>query len=299
MHSSVLKEEVIELLSPKSNENFIDATVNGGGHAWEVLAKTAPNGKLLAIDLDRNVLDKFTKEIIVRQLNSRVITANDNFANIRDIVERERFLNVAGIFADLGFSSWQLEESGRGFSFQKDEPLLMTLDSRSAGLTAKEILNTYRQEDLERVIKEYGEERFAGRIAREIVRQRKKRKIEKTGQLVEIIRRVVPGGRSHQRIHPATRTFQALRVEVNQELENLKIFLQDAFELLLPDGRLGIISFHSLEDRLVKNFFRERKNQRQAELLTKKPIQPSFAEIKINPRSRSAKLRVLKKTTHD
>lgn len=293
MHISVLKKEALEFLNPGPNENFIDATVNGGGHALEILVKTAPEGKLLAIDLDKDAIAKFKEKISENNFKQRVVVANDNFARIKDIVREKDFPDIAGIIADLGFSSWQIEESGRGFSFLKDEPLLMTLSGASDGLTAYEIVNGWPEERLKEVIKEYGEERFAGRIARNIKEARRNKKITTTKELVEIIEKAVPGAYRRAKIHPATRTFQALRITVNDELLNLRVFLENAFDVLQPGGRLVIISFHSLEDRIVKNFFKEKKLVGQAEVQTKKPIIPSDEEIKANPRSRSAKLRAL------
>lgn len=293
MHISVLKKEALEFLNPGPNENFIDATVNGGGHALEILAKTAPEGKLLAIDLDKDAIAKFEEKISENNFKQRVVVANDNFARIKDIVREKDFSDIAGIIADLGFSSWQIEESGRGFSFLKDEPLLMTLSGASDGLTAYEIVNGWPEERLKEVIREYGEERFAGRIARNIKEARRNKKITTTKELVEIIEKAVPGAYRRAKIHPATRTFQALRITVNDELSNLRVFLENAFDVLQPGGRLVIISFHSLEDRIVKNFFKEKKLVGQAEVQTKKPIIPSDEEIKANPRSRSAKLRAL------
>ena len=293
MHISVLKKEALEFLNPGPNENFIDATVNGGGHALEILAKTAPEGKLLAIDLDKDAIAKFEEKISENNFKQRVVVANDNFARIKDIVREKDFSDIAGIIADLGFSSWQIEESGRGFSFLKDEPLLMTLSGASDGLTAYEIVNGWPEERLKEVIREYGEERFAGRIARNIKEARRNKKITTTKELVEIIEKAVPGAYRRAKIHPATRTFQALRITVNDELLNLRVFLENAFDVLQPGGRLVIISFHSLEDRIVKNFFKEKKLVGQAEVQTKKPIIPSDEEIKANPRSRSAKLRAL------
>lgn len=295
MHVSVLKEEVVELLDPQPGQNFIDATVNGGGHAKAILEKTAPNGKLLAIDLDGGVLEKFKQKAEQENLSKRIIFANDNFKNIRNIVKRERLVDVDGIVADLGFSSWQLEESGRGFSFQKDEPLLMTLSDDPDALTANDLVNGLGEDDLVGIIRDYGEERFARLIAKAIISARRKQKIERTCQLKEIIEKAVGHRYSGQKINPATRTFQALRIATNKELENLREFLEGAFGVLSDGGKLAIVSFHSLEDRIVKNFFRDRYKEKEALLLTKKPIVPTREEILNNPKSRSAKLRVLEK----
>ncbi len=261
----------------------------------EILKKTAPRGKLLALDLDSDAVIRFEQKIKENDLRPRVVTVNDNFAQIENIIREKAFVDISGIIADLGFSSWQIEESGRGFSFQKDEPLLMTLDGNGENLTAYEIVNSWPEDRLKEIIREYGEERFAGRIARTIKESRRREKIATTKDLVAVIEKAVPGAYRRAKIHPATRTFQALRIAVNDELANLRIFLADAFDALRPNGRLVVISFHSLEDRIVKNFFREKKQVGRAEVLTKKPLTPSDEEIKSNPRSRSAKLRALTK----
>jgi 16S rRNA (cytosine1402-N4)-methyltransferase len=197
------------------------------------------------------------------------------------------------VLFDLGLSSWHLEKSGRGFSFSRDEPLDMRFQG---GVTAQEIVNWWPQKELERMLKEYGEERFAKRIANEIVRSREKEPITSTLQLVSIIERAVPYWYQKRRIHPATKTFQALRIAVNDELNNLGRALPQAIEVLKPGGRLVVISFHSLEDRIVKNFLRENSRKGLLKVLTKKPVKPSAEEVKVNPRSRSARLRAAVKT---
>lgn len=275
MHIPVLLKETIEYLDIKENGNYVDCTLNGGGHTKEILKRT--NGKVLGIEIDKEIFDKVSKQ-------ERLIAVNDSYINLKKIVEENNFSNIQGILIDAGMSSYHIDESKRGFSFQKDEPLLMNYTGE---LTAREIVNTYSVKDLERILKEYGEEKFARKIAEQIV---KGRPIETTSQLVEIIRRGI-----HQKgnIHFATRTFQALRIEANQELENLKIVLPQALEVLEKGGRLVVITFHSLEDRIIKNFFKSRSEE--VELLTKKPVLPDEGEIKSNPRARSAKLRAIKK----
>jgi len=215
-----------------------------------------------------------------------LILVNDSYVNLAETVRKQRFKPVSGILFDLGFSSWHLEESGRGFSFEKNEPLDMRYNPENP-LTAEKIVNNWSEREIEKILREYGEERFTKRIAREIIQERKIKPIKTTFQLVETIKKSTPIWYHHRRIHPATRTFQALRIAVNDELNNLKKALPQAVEILEKDGRLAVISFHSLEDRIVKNFFRE-----NLKILTKKPIRPSLEEIEINPRSRSAKLRV-------
>jgi len=283
MHIPVLQKEVIKYLDPKPNENFIDCTVGEAGHSLAILENNVPKGKVLGIDWDKNQISKLKQ-------TERLILISDNFSNLKEIVKKEKFNSVSGILLDLGMSSGHLEESGRGFSFLKKEPLDMRYDLENP-LTAEKILNYWSESEIERILKEYGEEKFSRQIAREIVEQRKFRPIKNTVQIIEILKKVIPFKYQHQRIHFATRTFQALRIAVNSELNNLKQVLPQAVEILSPGGRLVVISFHSLEDRIVKNFLKERSETEELKILTKKPIGPGQKEIKINPRSRSAKLR--------
>ncbi len=282
MHVAVLQKEVIKYLDPGPNENFVDATIGEGGHTSVILEKNKPKGKVLGIEWDSEIIKRI-------ELQERVVLVNDSYVNLKKIVERCNFRPVYGILFDLGMSSWHLEESGRGFTFLRDEPLDMRYNSLT-GLTAAEIVNTWPELKIEKILKEYGEEKFAKRIAREIVKESKVKPIKTTFGLVEVIKKAVPARYFHQKIHFATRTFQALRITVNDELNNLKKGLSQAVEVLATGGRIVVISFHSLEDRIVKNFFRELSPEK-LEILTKKPITPSEEEIKINPRSRSAKLR--------
>lgn len=270
MHVPVLQKEVLELLSPKPNENFIDATIGEGGHALAILEKTAPNGKVLGIDFELRL-----------KSGKRLFLAEGNFADLKDIVKKYNFKQVHGILFDLGMSSWHLEESGRGFTFKKTEPLDMRYSKKSK-LTAEKLLNYSSKFELQRIFGEYGDEEKAKKIAQLIVEARGLAPFKTTKQLVNIINEA---GVSAQR------TFQALRIAVNDELNNLKKALPRALDILKPKARVAVISFHSLEDRLVKNFFRESSEKNQLKILTKKPITPSDEEIKINPRSRSAKLR--------
>lgn len=281
MHVPVLLKQTIEYLQIRENENFIDCTLSEGGHAKEILKRNKPKGKVLGIELDKEVFEKIKKEN-----SERLIVVNDNYKNLEQIVEKNRFENVSGILFDLGMSSYHVDESERGFSFKKNEPLLMNYSG--SGPTAGEIVNQYSLKDLERIIKEYGEEKFARKIALKIIEERP---METTFQLIEAIRKAIPSHYRQGKIHFATRTFQALRIETNQELENLKQALPQAMEILQKGGRLAAISFHSLEDRIIKNFFKENK----VELLTKKPVLPDEEEIRFNPRARSAKLRAVKK----
>ena len=293
MHIPVLQKEVIKYLDPKPNENFIDATIGGGGHASELLQKTAPRGRVLGIDWTQEAIQgikTYQKDM------PNLILICDNFANLAEIVKQNKFNKVKGILLDLGYSSWHLEESGRGFSFQKKELLDMRYNAQNQ-LTAEKIVNFWSKFEIERILREYGEERFAENIAQRIIEERKSKAIQTTSQLVEIISRAVPRGYLHGRIHFATRTFQALRIAVNDELSNIEKVLPQALQVLELGGRIAVISFHSLEDRIVKNFFSAYAKgyggqEKQIEILTKKPIVPNWQEIKINARARSAKLRV-------
>ncbi len=271
IHKPVLKKEILEYLEVESNKNFIDATAGEGGHTKLILDHNGPEGKVIAVERDP-VLSQKLKE---RNLD-RVVVVNKSYSDI------EEFDRVDGILLDLGLSSWHLEESGRGFSFQKEEPLDMRFNPEKNSLTAYEIVNKWPEKEIARILEEYGEERFSKRISRRIV---KERVIKTTKELREIIEKTVP---SKGRIHPATRTFQALRIEVNKELNHLERALPRLFEILSPKGRLVIISFHSLEDRIAKQFL---KNQKGLKIITKKPVKASLEEIRNNPRARSCKLR--------
>jgi len=269
MHVPVLKKEILKVLDPKPNENFIDCTINGGGHAEVILERIAPKGKLLGIETDKEVFEKLKSKNW-----KRLTLINDSYTNLKKIVERSSFKPVNGILFDLGLSSWDLDESGRGFTFKKDEPLDMRYDA-SQKLTAEYIVNNYPYRELERIFKEYGEGRFAKIIAKKII---KERPLKSTFDLKKLIPRKAK----------LAVIFQALRIEVNDELNNIKKGLEQAEDVLEKEGRIGVISFHSLEDRIVKNFF---KNNDSLKSLTKKPIIASKQEIKDNYRSKSAKFR--------
>jgi len=293
-HIPVLQKEVLEYLSPRANENFIDCTVGGGGHSAAISERILPKGKILGIEWDVELYKKLLAAKIKNQkskIKNNLILVNDNFVNLKRIVERCGFKPIHGILFDLGFSSWHLEESGRGFSFQKDEILDMRYNPKTQKILAKDILNSWSEENIEKILKEYGEERFAKKIARKIIEQRRANPIKSTFQLVKIIKMAIPSWYCHQKINFATKTFQALRITVNFELENLKRALPAALEILEPNGRLVVISFHSLEDRVVKLFFREWKKEGLVSVLAKKPLSPDQKEIKLNSRARSAKLR--------
>jgi len=285
MHKSVLKKEVLEFLDPKTNENFIDATTGEAGHSLEILKKIQPSGKVLGIELDEKVYLKLKKQKI-----KNLIMVNNSFVNLEEIVKDKDFGPVSGILFDLGFLSWHIDESKKGFSFLKDEDLDMRYSSKTE-LTAKKIINLWNENKILEILEEYGEERFARTIANNIVKKRREEPIITTTQLAEVIKSSVPAWYRHKKIHPATKTFQALRITVNDELENIKKALPQALKILKSEGRLAIISFHSLEDRIVKRYFKEKAKEGLLKILTKRPIQTSREEIINNPRSRSAKLR--------
>lgn len=285
-HTPVLLNEVITFLNPQHGQLFIDCTLGGGGHFRAIRERILPDGKILGID----VYEKSIKAIEAEKL-SNVILVKGNFKNLKKIAEENGFEKVDGILMDLGFSSIELEESGLGLSFQKDEPLDMRMDERLE-ITAADIINNWKEGELVKIFSELGEERFSKRIAKAIVENRRKIKIETSLELAELIRSSVPARFRIGRIHPATRIFQALRIVVNNEFENLKKALEDSLEILNTGGKIAAISFHSGEDRIVKFFFRDNKDK--FEILTKKPAVPSNEEIERNPRSRSAKLRVSK-----
>lgn len=285
MHIPVLVKEVIEHLNPQANENFIDGTFGWGGHSQEILKRNKPEGEVLGIEWDKSLYQRAKKEKI-----DRLNLVHENYANVDEIVKRERFADVSGILLDLGMSSWHLEHSGRGFSFKREEPLDMRFNEQRS-LTAEVIVNTWLEEDIVRILRDWGQERFAKLIAAKIVESRRHQAITTTLQLAEIVKSAFPRRLQNGRIHPSTRTFQALRIAVNAELENLADFLPQAIETLTKGGRLVIISFHSLEDRVVKNFFKEQSLIKKLQILTKKPIVASESEINSNPRARSAKLR--------
>ena len=288
-HIPVLADEVIKFLDPKKNENFIDCTLGDGGHSAELLRRTAPNGKVLGFDLDSEAVKVVRKNL--EEFGSRLIVRNESYANLNKAVAEEKFGPADGALMDFGFSSPQLEDRGRGFSFQRDEPLDMSYSTAADHLTAAEIVNVWTKDEITRVLAEFGEEHLAERIAAKIVSARHHKHIISTVQLVEVIKAAVPKNYEHGRIHPATRTFQALRIAVNGELDSVNAVLPQALAALKPGGRLVCISFHSLEDRLVKSFFKEMSAKRKIEILTPKPITATEKEIQNNPRSRSAKLR--------
>lgn len=292
-HVSVLLHESIDGLNLHPGDVVFEGTVGLGGHSSELCKLVGENGVLVGTDADAESLSLAEKNIA--DIQCKKFFACDNFRNIDSVLEKFGIKNVNAILLDIGLSSRQLDTVPRGFSFQRDEPLLMTFRSSGEGLTAREIVNEWAEESIADIIYGYGEERFARRIARAIVEDRETHAIETSAQLAEIIKKSVPFPARFGKTHPATKTFQALRIAVNDELGALREGLRKGFERLAPGGRMAVISFHSLEDRIVKEFFREKARDEQGTLLTKKPIVPSDEEIISNPRSRSAKLRIITK----
>jgi len=285
IHIPVLVKETIEALAVQPGGRYIDCTLGTGGHAAAILEKSSPGGQLLGIDADPEAI-KVAKERLEVYGDSALLV-NGNFADLEAICIKQDFSPVHGILFDLGLSSLQLNGCGRGFSFQHDAPLDMRFNP-SQEATAADIINTYSKDELARLIKTYGEESYSRRIAQHIVQQRP---IETSLQLARIVQKAIGGRRG--RIHPATKTFQALRIAVNHELENLEAVLKQAVNLLGFEGRLVVISYHSLEDRIVKQFMQQesRADNPCLKLINKKVIIPSDAEVQLNPRSHSAKLR--------
>lgn len=284
-HIPVLQQEVIKLLAPQPNQNIIDATLGFGGHAKLILKKIAPNGHLLGIEWDKKTLEKAKENL--SEFGDRFQYYGGNFVDLGLIVRDWKIKEINGILIDLGPSIYQLTDESRGFSFLKNAPLDMRQD-QSQKLTAFDIVNKFSKKDIQEILQQ-GEERFAKPIARKIIEARKTAPIETTGDLVEIIRQATPPSyRFDRKTHFATATFRALRMATNNELENLKKVLPQAVSILSPRGRILVISFHSLEDRIVKKYFAENPS---LEILTKKPITASPKEIAENPSARSAKLR--------
>lgn len=296
IHKTVLLNEAIEGLHLSAKSLVVDCTFGGGGHSAEI-CKRFPSIKIIALDQDKNVFTRTEDKL----KGCNISFINENFRNIDRVLEKENAKGVDGILFDLGLSSDQLEASGRGFSFLKDEPLMMTMKDSGDHLpspedvTASDAVNTWSEKNLADIIYGYGEEKYAKRIARGIVEAREGGRIETTFDLVKIIGRAVPAVYKRGRIHCATRTFQAIRIAVNDELGALSEGLEKGFKFLKNGGRISVISFHSLEDRIVKRFFKEKAEKGEANLVNKKIITAGEEEIKNNPRARSAKLRILQK----
>lgn len=285
MHIPVLKEEVMQYLDPKRNENFIDCTIGEGGHTFAILEKTGLSGRVLGIDKDNRNIKLVKDKARQNNFSNRLIAKEDNYINLKKIVQKEKFSKVSGFLFDLGMSSWHIDSSKRGFSFQKDEILDMRYSIKDE-LTAWDIVNSWPPEEIESILKSFAEEKFSKKITSAIISRRKIKKIDTAIDLAEIIKNIFP---KIKKIHPATKTFQAIRIAVNSELQNIKKALPDAIEILEEGGVISIISFHSLEDRIVKTFL---KQSEEITVITRKPVVPSSKEIINNARSRSAKLRV-------
>lgn len=304
-HVSVMVREVIELLRPEPQKRYLDGTLGGGGHTEAILTHSSPDGEVLGLDLDDIALAAAAERL--SRFESRLTMRQANFADARSILSEIGWRSVDGIVLDLGVSSYQLDAPERGFSFRSRAELDMRMDRRQS-LNAYEIVNTFPVPELQRILRDYGEEPQARRIALALAAARASTAIRTTEELAQIVARVK--GQRQRDHHPATQTFQALRIAVNRELENLARFLRDGYDLLRPGSRMVIISFHSLEDRLVKNALRKWNRDclcpprtptcqcgwsRKVKMLTKKPLSPSASEVKDNPRARSAKLRAVER----
>jgi len=305
-HKSVLLDEVIESLNIKPDGYYVDGTLGGAGHALEVI-KRLKGGRLIGIDQDADAIKAATERLI--DYKNRVIIVRDNYVNIENILKREGIDKVDGIYVDLGVSSYQLDTTDRGFTYRFDAPLDMRMDDRNE-LKASDIVNNYSEAELFHVIRDYGEDRFAKNIAKHIVEYRNKKKIETTFELVDIIKSAIPMKIQVTGGHPAKRTFQAIRIELNKELEVLEDSINVMIELLKPGGRLSVITFHSLEDRIVKQAFKKAEspcvcpkkfpvcvcgNKSKGRVITRKAVLPSKEELEENSRAKSAKLRVFEK----
>ncbi|MBS4986145.1 MAG: 16S rRNA (cytosine(1402)-N(4))-methyltransferase RsmH [Hungatella hathewayi] len=303
-HKSVLLEETIESLNIKPDGIYVDGTLGGGGHALEVCKRLGEHGKMIGIDQDADAIAAATERLI--GYKDKVIIVRSNYENIRTVLQDLGIRKVDGIYLDLGVSSYQLDTADRGFTYREDAPLDMRMDQRKEE-TAADIVNTYSEFDLYRIIRDYGEDKFAKNIAKHIVKAREEHPIETTGQLIEIIKAAIPMKVRAVGGHPAKKTFQAIRIELNHELEVLNNSIDTMIELLNPGGRLSIITFHSLEDRIVKTRFRNNENpctcppdfpvcvcgkESRGRVVTRKPIVPSGEEMEENKRSKSSKLRV-------
>ena len=309
-HISVLLNECIDNLNIKPDGIYVDGTMGGGGHSLEI-AKRLTTGRLICIDQDPNAHEAAGKRLA--EYKDRITFVRDNFGNIKSILDSLGIEKIDGMLLDIGVSSHQLDEAERGFSYQQDAPLDMRMNP-DRPFSAYDVVNGYDEDELDRVIFTYGEERWARRIAQFIVKEREAKPIETTGELVDIIKKAVPKGARKDGPHPAKRTFQAIRIEVNGELEVLQRAIDDVAARLAVGGRLCIITFHSLEDRIVKEAFRKQENpcicppqfpvcvcgkKPLGRVITRKPILPSREELEENPRSRSAKLRVLEGVSQD
>lgn len=306
-HKSVLLRETIEGLCIRPDGVYVDGTMGGGGHAYEICRRLSENGRYIGIDQDEAAILAAGERL--KEFGSRVRIVRSNYRNIRNVLEELGQARVDGILLDLGVSSYQIDSPERGFSYREDAPLDMRMDQR-APLSAKEIVNTYSEGDLYRIIRDYGEDAFAKNIAKHMVKERQKKEIETTGELAAIIEGAIPARVRWKGGHPAKKAFQAIRIECNQELEVLTSSLGNMIERLKPGGRLAVITFHSLEDRIVKTRFKTEESPctcppdfpvcvcgkvSRGRVVTRKPIVPSEEEIQENSRAKSAKLRIFER----
>lgn len=303
-HTSVLLEETIQYLNIKPDGIYVDGTLGGGGHSYEICKRLGPAGRLIGIDQDSDAIEAATKRL--QSYSEKVTIIRDNYCHMKEILTQLDIHQVDGILLDLGVSSYQLDQAERGFTYREDVPLDMRMDQRQT-MTARDIVNDYSENQLYRIIRDYGEDKFAKNIAKHIAAARAKEPIETTGQLIEIIKGAIPMKFRVTGGHPAKRTFQAIRIELNRELDVLRDNLDDMIDMLSQDGRLCVITFHSLEDRIVKTIYKKNENpcecppsfpicicgkKSKGKLATRKPILPSEEELEENSRSKSAKLRV-------
>ena len=306
-HKSVLLEETINSLCIKPDGIYVDGTLGGGGHAWEVCSRLGPKGRLIGIDQDIDAIDAATERL--KPHAKKVTIVRSNYEQIETVLKELDIEVVDGIYLDLGVSSYQLDTAKRGFTYRMDAPLDMRMDTRNSQ-TAADIINNYSESDLYRMIRDYGEDKFAKNIAKHIVKDRQVKPIETTEELIEIIKHAIPMKVRMAGGHPAKKTFQAIRIELNKELEVLNNSIDKMIDLLKPGGRLSIITFHSLEDRIVKNRFRDNERpcicppdfpvcmcgkKSKGKVITRKPIIPTMEEIAENKRSKSSKLRVFER----
>ncbi len=293
-HITVLLHEAITGLEIHKGDVFVDATLGGGGHSALVCETFGKDVQIIGIDADQDAIARTEKRLSGK---CKFQSACTNFSELGKMLDTLKVPTIDRLLFDLGLSSFQLEESGRGFSFKREEPLLMTMrkESKEDEVTAYDVVNSWGEENLANIIFGYGEERYSRRIAKAIVLARETKLIETTTELAEIIFHAVPGSYRHGKLHPATKTFQAIRIAVNDELQSIEKAISEGFTRLSSGGRIAVISFHSLEDRIIKHFFRQKVSDGLARAITKKPIIPSDEEITMNPRSRSAKLRIIEK----
>lgn len=307
VHKSVLLEETVDGLHVKPDGIYVDGTLGGGGHAYEVCTRLGNKGSIIGIDQDAAAIEAASARL--KDFGEKVTIVRSNYCDMKSQLHKLGVDKVDGIVLDLGVSSYQLDTAERGFSYREDAPLDMRMDTRQS-MTARDIVNDYEEMELYRVIRDYGEDKFAKNIAKHIVAARGKKPIETTGELTEIIRASIPMKYQKKSGHPAKRTFQAIRIELNRELEVLRDSLDDMIGLLNPGGRLCIITFHSLEDRIVKSAFRKNENPctcpsdfpvcvcgnvSKGSIVTRKPILPSEEEMETNSRAKSAKLRIFER----